>query len=92
MDEKLNLTDEGACETIADKIKKIRGGNRLMAAHDVNTTVHFYRRDEPEKKCGTLKLNGVFDFSLLDAGIALGAVILLMNILGAIASFIRRIK
>lgn len=92
MDEQLNVNDKCACEAIAAKIKEIRGGNRLMASNDVNLSVNFYRRDEPEKRCGTLKVNGLFDFSLLDAGIVLGAAALMLHILGAIARVIRRIR
>jgi len=92
MDEQLNVNDKCACETIAAKIKEIRGGNRLMASNDVNMTVNFYRRNEPEKKCGTLKLSGLFDFSLLDAGIVLGAAGLMLHILGAVARVLRRIR
>jgi len=92
MDEQVNINDKCACENIVSKIKEIRGGNRLMASNDVNLTMNFYRRNDPEKKCGVLKLNGVFDFSLLDAGIALGAAVLMMNILGSIVSLLRRIR
>ena len=92
LNETMNLGDEGTCEKVAKKIKEIRGGNRLMAANDMNVTLSFYRRDTPEKKCGVLKLSGVYDFSLLDAGIALGAAVLLCNILGTVVSLIRRMR
>lgn len=92
MDETLNIQDEDACCRIAEKIKKIRGGNRMMLSNDVNTTLTFYRRDNPDKKCGVMKISGVLDFSLLDLGIALGAFLLMSNILGAIVSFLRRMR
>lgn len=92
MDETLNIQDEDACCRIAEKIKAIRSGNRLMAQNDMNLSLTFYRRDNPDKKCGVLKLNGVYDFSLLDLGIALGAVILMGNILGTIVSLLRRMR
>jgi len=87
----MNIKEENACCRIADGIKKIRGGNRLMASHDLDLNVTFYRRDEPEKKVGTLKLGGVFDFSLLDAGIVLGIAMLMGSILSSVISVIRRI-
>lgn len=87
--ETMHIEDEGACKKIADKIKKIRAGNRLMASQDMNVSLSFYHREQPEKRCGVLKLNGAFDFSILDVGIALGAICLMGHILGAVASFFR---
>lgn len=92
VDETMNIQDEDACCRIAETIKKIRAGNRMMIANDMNLSLTFYRRDEPDKKCGVLKLNGVYDFSLVDLGIALGTLVLLGNILGAIASLLRRMR
>lgn len=87
----MKITDGGACCRIASKIKEIRGGNRLMANHDLNMTVTFYRRDEPDTKVGVVKMNGGCDFSLLDAGIAVGILLLCTSILGAVRSVLRRI-
>lgn len=87
----MKITENGACRCIASKIQEIRGGNRLMARNDLNMNVTFYRRDEPEKKIGTVQMNGGCDFSLLDAGIAAAIALLMLNLLGAIASVLRRI-
>ena len=87
----MNITDHGACKCIASKIKEIRNGNRLMVSDDMNITMTFYRRNDPDKKCGVIKMNGCYDFSLLDAGIVLGVAALAMSILGAVVSVLRRI-
>ncbi len=92
MDEKLQIQNPGTAAKLAQKLREIRGGNRLMASNDVGLSVTFYRRDQPEKKCGTMKLSGVFDYSLLDFGIALGAMMLMMQILGAVVRVLRRIR
>ncbi|MBE6560606.1 MAG: hypothetical protein E7662_05730 [Ruminococcaceae bacterium] len=88
----MNITDKNVCAEIVDKIKEIRGGNRLMASNDVNLAFRFYRRDNPDKQCGVMKINGVFDFSLLDAGIALGTAALMLHILGGIARVLRKLR
>ena len=90
MNDELNIQDEDAPCRIAEKIKKLRAGNRLMVGNDVNLNLTFFRRDNPAQKCGTLNLDGGFDFSLLDFGIVLGTVILMGSILSSIARFIRR--
>ena len=88
----MNIKDQNVCAVLADKIKEIRGGNRLMASNDVNLAFRFYRRDDPEKQCGVMKINGVFDFSLLDAGIVLGVSMLMLHILGGIARVLRKLR
>lgn len=88
----MNITDKNVCAEIASRIKEIRAGNRLMASNDVNLAFRFYRRDDPQKQCGLMKINGVFDFSLLDAGIVLGASALMLHILGGIARVLRRMR
>ena len=55
----MKLTDNGACRLIADKIQQFRHGNRLMVNEDVNVTMTFFRRENPEKQCGKAK-NAVF--------------------------------
>lgn len=77
----MNLKDMGACRAIASKIKEIKNGNRLMAQNDVNLTVTLHRRDEPETKCGVVKINGSFGFSLFDAAVRLLAAIAVLRVL-----------
>ncbi|MBO5649177.1 MAG: hypothetical protein J6S76_04625 [Clostridia bacterium] len=87
----MNIKDQNACACIASKIKEIRQGNRLMLNDDVNITMNLYRRDTPDKRCGVVKINGNLDFSLLDAAMAAAAGFVVLRILGAITSFLRRI-
>ncbi|MBO5645558.1 MAG: hypothetical protein J6S59_00440, partial [Clostridia bacterium] len=48
---------------------------------DVHLTMHFYRRNEPEKNCGTLKIDGNFSFSLFDAALCLLAAMSVVRII-----------
>ena len=85
----MNIKDNGAACAIADKIKEIRGGNRMMVGEDVNLTMHFYRRNEPEKKCGVVKVNGDLRFSLLDAGLCLAAAAVIFRFIRAVRCLCR---
>lgn len=80
----MNLRENGTCRKIAEEIKKIKNGNRLMAESDVNLTMTLYRRDEPETKCGVIKVNGGFGFSLLDAAVKLFAAMAILRVLRAL--------
>ncbi len=86
----MNLKENGTCCVIAKKLNEIRRGNRMMVNDDVNLTMTFYKRDNPESKCGVVKVSGGFDFSLLDAGIFLAAATLVLSVLSAVRSFFRR--
>lgn len=86
----MNIKESGTVCAIANKIQKIRGGNRMMVGDDVNLTMHFYRKDEPEKKCGTLKIGGNFSFSLFDAAVCLLAAVTVMRTVCAVKRMIRR--
>ena len=87
----MKLTDNGACRMIAEKIQQFRSGNRLMVNEDVNVTMNFFRREEPEKQCGVAKISGSLDFSLFDAALFAAIGIVVASVLCAIKSFLRRI-
>ncbi len=80
----MNLKENGTCRKIAEEIRRIKNGNRLMAQNDVNLTVNLYRRDDPETKCGVIKINGGFGFSLLDAAVKLFAVMAILRVFRAL--------
>ena len=86
----MKLTDNGACCLIAEKIREFRHGNRLMVHDDVNVTMTFYRKDNPEKQCGVAKINGSLDFSLFDAALFAAIGMVVASLLCAIKSFLRR--
>lgn len=85
----MNIMDNGTVRAIADKIKEIRSGNRVMVGEDVDLTVNLYRRSEPEKKCGIIKINGDLHFSLLDAGLCIAAAAALFRIIHAVRCLFR---
>ena len=87
----MNLKDNGVCRCVASKIKEIRSGDRMMVNDDVNVTMTFYKKNEPDKKCGVAKVNGSCDFSLLDAAVAAAAAALVLSLFGAVASILRKI-
>ncbi len=86
----MNITENGTVCAIADKIRTLRAGNRMIVADDVNLTMNFYRRNEPEKKCGTLKIGGNFSFSLLDAAVCLLAAMTVMRIVRTAKRILRK--
>ncbi len=86
----MNLKDNGTVCAIVKKLNEIRRGNRMMVNNDVNTTMTFFRKDEPEKSVGVVKINGACDFSLLDAGIVLLAVAMLYKLLSAFCCLFKR--
>lgn len=87
----MNIKDQDACRRIASKIREFRRGNRLMVGDDVNVTMHLYRRDDPEKRCGMVKINGNLDFSLLDAVLSAAAGIVALRIFGALLSLLHKL-
>lgn len=87
----MKLTENGACRCIAEKIQEFRHGNRLMVNDDVNVTMTFYRKNEPEKQCGVAKVSGSLDFSLFDAALFAAIGMIVASTLCAIKSFLRRI-
>ena len=86
----MKLTDTGALRAIAEKIREIRRGNRMMADNDLNFTMSFSRKDQPETKCGVIKVTGGYRFSLFDAGVFLVSVFLISSVLRAVFSVFRR--
>lgn len=86
----MNIKENGACRAIAKKIKEIRRGNRLMVCDDVNVTMTFYKREQPEKKCGVVKINGALDFSLFDAALYIAAAAAVWCVLSTVRSFFRK--
>ena len=86
----MNIQESGAVCAIANKIQKIRSGNRMIAGNDVNLTMNFYRRRDPEKKCGTLKIGGNFSFSLFDAAVCVLAAITVLRTVRAVKHLIRK--
>lgn len=85
----MNIKDSGTCCAIAKKIGEIRRGNRLMVCDDVNVTMTFYKREEPEKKCGVVKINGALDFSLFDAALYIAAAAAVCSVIRAVRCIFR---
>ncbi len=85
----MNIGECGACRAIADKIKEIRNGNRLMVSDDVNVTMTFYKREQPETKCGVVKINGALDFSLFDAALVILAASAVWSVFRTVRSLFR---
>ncbi len=86
----IRITEKDACRSVAQAIRDLRGGNRMTVNNDVNLTMTLYRREEPDKQCGTAKLSGSFAFSLLDAALVVGAAAVVLSVLGAIKAIFRR--
>lgn len=86
----MNIKDQDACRCIASKIREFRRGNRLMVSDDINVTMNLYRRDDPEKRCGLIKINGNLDFSLLDAVLTAAAGAVVLRIFGAFLALLHK--
>ena len=86
----IRITEKDACRSIAQAIRDLRGGNRMTVNNDVNLTMTLYRKNEPDKKCGTAKLNGSFAFTLLDAAFAAGIAAVILSVIGAFKAIFRR--
>ena len=80
----MKITDNGAVRTLAEKIRAIRNGNRMIADNDLSFTMSFFRKDQPETKCGVVKVTGGYRFSLFDAGIFLISVFAVSSVLRSV--------
>ncbi len=85
----IRITEKDACRSVAQAIRDLRGGNRMTVNNDVSLTMTLYRKDEPDKQCGTAKLNGSFAFTLLDAALAAGIAAVILSISGAVRALFR---
>ncbi len=86
----MNLKENGTVRAIVEKIKEIRRGNRMLADNDLSFTMSFFRKDQPDTKCGVVKVTGGYRFSLFDAGVFLISVFLISSVLRSVFSFFRR--
>ena len=78
----MNITEKEAPRSLAEKVKSFRNGNRVMVQDDMNVKMTFFRRDTPEKKIGTLGVNGSCNLLI--------AATVVLSVLRAIRSVLRR--
>ncbi len=86
----MNIKDEGTCRTIAEKLRERKKKSPLTVGEEMDLTFSVYRKDAPTEKCGTLKIKGALDLSLVKVGAFLAAIIVGVRLLGLIKNLLRK--
>ena len=86
----MNIKDNDACRTIADKLGGAKKRSPLTVGEDMNLTMSVYRKDQPEEKCGTIKVHGSLDLSLFKLGALITAVIVTARVIGFVKKMLRK--
>ena len=86
----MNIKDSGACRAIAERIRGAKKKNPLTVGEDMDITMSVYRKDQPEEKCGTLRIHGALDLSLFKLGALITGIVVAVRAIGFVKKLLRK--